>query len=58
MLPGNQLTNLYSFSVSYSLKSLKGVYIRDYIGDCYRGLLIKGDTSNLDYASGGLSDNS
>ena len=33
--------------MSYSLKSLKGVYIREYIGDYYRGYY----TSSLDYSS-------
>ena len=35
--------------MSYSLNSLKGGYIRDYIGDYYRD--IKGDTRSLDYRS-------
>ena len=34
---------------SYSLNSLKGGYIGDYIGDDYRG--IKGDTRSLDSGS-------
>ena len=33
-------------------KLLQGAYIRDYIGDCYRG--IKGDTRSLDYSSYGV----
>ena len=28
---------MMAFNVSYNLNSLKGGYIRDYIGDCYRG---------------------
>ena len=35
--------------MSCSLNSLKGGYIGNYIGDCYRG--IKGDTRSLDYGS-------
>ena len=35
--------------MSYSLNSLKGGYIGDYIGDYYR--VIKGDTRSLDYSS-------
>ena len=38
--------------VSYSLNSLKGGYIGDYIGDDYRD--IKGDTQSLDYSSCGF----
>ena len=35
-----------------SLNSLKGGYIGDYLGDCYR--FIKGDTRSLDYRSHNL----
>ena len=28
---------MMAFNVSYNLNSLKGGYIRDYIGDCYMG---------------------
>ena len=35
--------------MSYSLNSLKGGYIGDYIEDYYR--VIKGDTKSLDYSS-------
>ena len=37
--------------MSYSLNSLKGVYMGDYIGDYYRGT--KGDTRSLDNGSYG-----
>ena len=37
--------------MSYSLNSLKGDYIGDYIWDYYR--VIKGDTRSLDYGSYG-----
>ena len=39
--------------MSYSLNSLKGDYIGEYIGDYYIGV-IKGDTRSLDYSSYGL----
>ena len=38
--------------MSYSLNSLEGGYIGDYIGDYYIGV-IKGDTRSLDYSSYG-----
>ena len=34
--------------MSHSLMSLKGAYIRDYIGGYYR--VVKGDTRSLDYS--------
>ena len=37
--------------MSYSLNSLKGGYIGDYIGDYYR--VIKGGTRSLEYSSYG-----
>ena len=37
--------------MSYSLNSLKGCYIGDYIGNYYRGY--KGDARSLDYGSYG-----
>ena len=42
--------------VSYSLNSLKGGFIGEYIGDYYRG--IKGGTRSLDYSSCGDSQSS
>ena len=35
--------------MSYGLNSLKGAYIRDYMGDYYRAY--QGDTRSLDYSS-------
>ena len=41
---------IYSPHNPYSLNSLKGGYIGDYVEDYYRGV-IKGDTRSLDYGS-------
>ena len=35
--------------MSHSPNTLKGGYIGDYIGDCYR--VMKGDTRSLDYSA-------
>ena len=37
-------------NMTHNLKSLKGGYAGDYVGNCYIGI-IKGDTTSSDYGS-------